>query len=158
MEQLKVKALRRWKERAKPETPLTPSPPRWRSLFNQCLEALGIQEWGFRPYSLRRGGATFWFQKHQNLDRILIQGRWHTQRSARIYLNEGLSVLSQLKIPASDKRLKPYILVYRNFLAFPKFSTLEPPSGRAGGSGKKRSKRQKKRVPLFKLLSATVCV
>ena len=54
-----VRVLRHWKGLATPETHLTPSPPRWRALFNECLQALGIQDWGFRPYSLRRGGATF---------------------------------------------------------------------------------------------------
>ena len=81
-------------------------------IFNQCLSELNIGEPGFRPYSLRRGGATFWFQKHQNLDRILIQGRWHTQKSARIYLNEGLAVLSQMKLPATDAHLKPFLTVF----------------------------------------------
>ena len=91
-----VKLLRLWKKRASPSTPLTPSPAKWRRLFNECLEGLGISEMGFRPYSLRRGGATFFFQKHQSLDKILVQGRWHTQKSARIYLNEGLAVLAQM--------------------------------------------------------------
>ena len=138
-----VRFLKKWKTIASPSTPLTTSPPKWRALFNSCLEELGIQEWGFRPYSLRRGGATFWFQKHQNLDRILIQGRWHTQKSARIYLNEGLSVLSQMRLPASDSRLKPFITVFRNSVAHPNFSTLEPPSGRAGGLGKSKKNHSK---------------
>ena len=130
--------VRAWKKVSQPSTPLTPSPARWRALFNQCIAELKIAEPGFRPYSLRRGGATFWFQKHQNLDRILIQGRWHTQKSARIYLNEGLAVLSQMKLPATDARLKPFLTVFRNFLLNPSISTLEPPAkgGRTGGRGK----------------------
>ena len=102
---------------------------------------------GFRPYSLRRGGATYWFQRHQNLDRILLQGRWHTQKSARIYLNEGLAVLAQLKVPRTDSRLKPFLTVYNNFLIRPKVSTLEPPSkgGRTGGRGKGNNKSMKAR-------------
>ena len=131
-----VKLLRLWKKRASPSTPLTPSPAKWRHLFNQCLEGLGISEMGFRPYSLRRGGATFFFQKHQSLDKILVQGRWHTQKSARIYLNEGLAVLAQMRLPSSDPKLKPWLTVYKNFLAAPVISTLEPPCGRAGGRGK----------------------
>ena len=87
---LSLAMIRAWKAFCSPATSLTPSPAKWRALFNSCLEGLGIQSLGFRPYSLRRGGATYWFQRHQNLDRILLQGRWHTQKSARIYLNEGL--------------------------------------------------------------------
>ena len=135
-----VRVLQTWKKACSPATHLTLSPAKWRALFNKCLEDLSIQDLGFRPYSLRRGGATFWFQKHQNLDRILIQGRWHTQKSARIYLNEGLAVLSQMKLPATDARLKPFLTVFRNFLLRPSISTLEPPpkGGRGGGRGKNR--------------------
>ena len=146
-----VKVLRSWKKVSTPSTSLTPSPAKWRSLFNQCLEQLNITDFGFRPYSLRRGGATFWFQKHQNLDRILIQGRWHTQKSARIYLNEGLAVLSQMRLPASDSRLKPFLTVYKNFLLNPSIPTLEPPAkgGRAGGRGKKKGKNSRSGRKLF---------
>ena len=125
-----VRVIRTWKKACTPATHLTQSPAKWRSLFNQCLERLKIQDFGFRPYSLRRGGATFWFQKHQNPDRILVQGRWHTHKSARIYLNEGLAVLSHLKLPATDARLKPFLSVSRNFLLQPLISTLEPPQFR----------------------------
>ena len=137
-----VRFLKAWKSCATPATALTPSPAKWRALFNSCLEGLGISDLGFRPYSLRRGGATHWFQKHQNLDRILLQGRWHTQKSARIYLNEGLAVLAQMKVPRSDLRLKPFLTVYTNFIRCPKVSTLEPPSvgGRTGGRGKGKKK------------------
>ena len=119
-----------------------------------------MQEFAFRPYSLRRGGATFWFQKQQNLDKILVQGRWQTQRSARIYLNEGLAVLSQLRVPRDDPRVKPFMTVFCNFLSLPRFLTLEPPAvgGRAGGVGKKRPRGKGKAAfrPLF--FTATVRV
>ena len=106
---------------------------------------LGVASFQFRPYSLRRGGATFFFQKHQNLDRILVQGRWHTQKSARLYLNEGLAVLAQMRLPPQDSRLKPYLTVYRNFLLRPAFPTLEPPVGRTGGRGRGPMKAMKRR-------------
>ena len=154
-----VKVLKAWKQAGSPSTRLTPSPPKWRALFNSCLEGLQIQDMGFRPYSLRRGGATFWFQKHQNLDRILVQGRWHTQKSARIYLNEGLAVLSQLKLPTSDARIRPFLTVCSSFFRQPRITSLEPPAkgGRAGGLGRhpKRSRKGKGKsafrfVPFFR--------
>ena len=117
-----------------------------------------MQEFAFRPYSLRRGGATFWFQKHQNLDKILVQGRWQTQRSARIYLNEGLAVLSQLRVPRDDPRVKPFMTVFCNFLSLPRFLTLEPPAvgGRAGGVGKTKPRGKGKAAFLFLFCAATV--
>ena len=133
-----VKLVKQWKLKAHPTTPLAVSPGQWRSLFSKCLEDLCLTKFGFRPYSLRRGGATFWFSRHQSLDKILVQGRWHTQKSARIYINEGLSVLATMKIPVSDPQIHPYLTVFRNTIVSPRFGTLEPPqSGRTGGRGKR---------------------
>ena len=126
-----------WKRHFPSVTSLSSSPAHWRKLFNECLVSLQLEAHEFRPYSLRRGGATFWFGKHLSLDRILIQGRWRTQKSARLYLNEGLAVLATMKLPPNHPNLKPFIQVFKNTLQTQKFSTLEPPAGRAGGRGKK---------------------
>ena len=67
-----VRQVKHWKDIARSTTPLALSPGKWRGLFNESLCALGLEDYGFRPYSLRRGGATFWFSKHQSLDRILM--------------------------------------------------------------------------------------
>ena len=56
-----VKLLQQWKLKASPSTGLAKSPANWRGLFNECLSSLNLCQHGFRPYSLRRGGATFWF-------------------------------------------------------------------------------------------------
>eukprot|EP00438_Fugacium_kawagutii_P015211 Skav213597 [mRNA] locus=scaffold77:213673:216130:- [translate_table: standard] len=132
--------LKRWKDVAGAAAPLTPSPGKWRALFNQGLEALQVTSFEFRPYSLRRGGATWWFGKHQNMDRILVQGRWQTQKSARVYLNEGLAVLAQMRLPRTDPTLRSFLTVFSNTSRLCNFSKLEPPAstGSPGGRGKKR--------------------
>eukprot|EP00438_Fugacium_kawagutii_P010420 Skav220420 [mRNA] locus=scaffold639:671867:673685:+ [translate_table: standard] len=138
------KAVTQWKKLATSAMSLTPCPAKWRSLFNDALQGLQITEWSFRPYSLRRGGANFWFQMHQNMDRILVQGRWHTQKSARLYINEGMAVLAQMQLPPADKRLKPFLTVFRSFIQNPRLATLEPPtSGRSGGRGSSKKKGQR---------------
>eukprot|EP00438_Fugacium_kawagutii_P010156 Skav235744 [mRNA] locus=scaffold1612:147414:153104:- [translate_table: standard] len=72
--ELAVKLVNCWKKQCPTVVRLASSPGKWRTLFHECLQALGLETFEFRPYSLRRGGATWWFQKHQNLDRILVQG------------------------------------------------------------------------------------
>ena len=129
-----------WKSHVSPSTPLAISPAAWRSRFNECLAALKLESHQFRPYSLRRGGATFWFSKHQSLDRILVQGRWHTQKSARVYLNEGLAVLATMKLSSNSANLRPYLQIFNRTLSTLTFSTFEPPVGRAGGRGKDTNK------------------
>eukprot|EP00435_Cladocopium_sp_Y103_P008139 s339_g2.t1 len=101
-----IRRLAQWKQSTSPGSLLTPAPHVWRKAFAQALEALSLQSCEFRPYSLRRGGATFWFGQHGSLDRILLQGRWMAARTARTYLNEGLAVLAEMKIPF--KPLKPF--------------------------------------------------
>ena len=121
-----------WKQNVDSSCFLTLKPHQWRKLFNDCLEGLKIQDWGFRPYSLRRGGATFFFLKHGSLDRILIQGRWTATRTVRIYINSGLAMLADSKI--SPRLLKPFWQVYTNSLDSP---SLEPAQlRRKGGRGK----------------------
>ena len=137
-----VLLVKQWMNKAAPATPLARSPAQWRALFAQCLQDLKLTQYEFRPYSLRRGGATFWFSKHQSLDQILVQGRWHTQKSARIYLNEGLSVLASMRIPIQNPNIHPFFTVFHNTVKTPRFGTLEPPqSGRSGGRGKRGKRR-----------------
>ena len=142
-----VGLVRHWKSLVSSSKFLAPKPATWRKLFNESLEALGMSQLGFRPYSLRRGGATFWFSKHQSLDRILVQGRWQTQRSARIYINEGLAILASLQIPVQDPRIKPFLQIYQRTILKPSFQTLEPPpkGGRSGGRGRGMTKSSRKR-------------
>lgn len=109
-----VRRLAQWKRSTSAGSLLTPSPYSWRKSFSEALTARGLTEWEFRPYSLRRGGATFWFGKHGSLDRILVQGRWMAARTARTYLNEGLAVLAEMSIPQS--KLLPFHRVYLNAL------------------------------------------
>ena len=62
-----------WKHTSPTHSPLTPKPHQWRKTFSEfeCIKALNLEEFEFRPYSLRRGGATFWFGRRGSLDRML---------------------------------------------------------------------------------------
>ena len=71
--------------------------PEFRKQFASLLSFFRFPS-SFRPYSLRRGGATAHFRKHGQMERTLIKGRWASTGAARQYIQEGLSVLAQLKI------------------------------------------------------------
>ena len=111
-----LKWLWQWKEKNKPKTFLCPKDHEWRRLFKACLDAL-LTLFEFRPYSLRRGGATFWFGKRGNLDKLLVVGRWQAAKTARIYINEGLAVLNELRLPS--KALLPFTRVFHNRTSLP---------------------------------------
>ena len=105
-----LQLLWKWKKANPPNTPLCPPAHQWRAKFSDALKALKLEEFGFRPYSLRRGGATHWFRHHGSLDKLLIQGRWAAPKTAKLYINEGLAILAELKIP--ERSFHRYLTVY----------------------------------------------
>ena len=136
-----VETLRRlwqWKQSCTKGTSLCPTPYQWRKLFSDTVTALGLEDYQYRPYSLRRGGATFFFNKHGQLDRLLIQGRWQSAKTARLYINSGLAILAENQL-----KLAPHAKVFHNQFVQSKRSPLpkleHATSGRAGGPGRKTS-------------------
>lgn len=77
----------------------------FRKRFNSYLSFFGVQHLSLRPYSLRRGGATSYFQACGSMERTLLRGRWNSAQVAKIYLCDGLSQLPKLKI-SNQSRLK----------------------------------------------------
>lgn len=130
---------RLWQWKSSSHTYLAPSSSCWRKEFGNILEALGLTSFGFRPYSLRRGGATFWFTKHGSLDRLLLQGRWQAVRTARIYINEGLSVLAEMHVPSH--KLRGFCHIYKRSLTsdLPQLEHTRKARS-SGGRGKGRKK------------------
>ena len=142
-----IQLVRKWKAAASPYEYLTDKPHVWRDLFQSCLKGIKVEQWGFRPYSLRRGGATSLFVKVGSLDRVLILGRWTAVKTAKIYLNSGLAMLADIQI--SKTLLRPFHQVYHNFLS--SVQTLEPTllkKSRTGGRGsnQKQAKKASKSV------------
>ena len=77
------------------DTILQGSAAGFRRVFQLLLEGLELTEFGFKPYSLRRGGATAHFAAHRNMAATLLMGRWRDSEVARLYLSEGVQVLLQ---------------------------------------------------------------
>ena len=137
-----LRRLYQWKTHVAPGTSLCPSPHQWRKLFNDTVKSLKLEDYQYRPYSLRRGGATFYFNKHGQLDRLLVQGCWQSSKTARLYVNSGLAILAenQLTLTAHAKVFHNQFLRSRK-LPLPKLDLAH--KGRAGGHGSKNSKSKK---------------
>ena len=129
-----VRRLRQWK--LSKITSLVPAAHAWRSKFSQYLQALGLEKFEFRPYSLRRGGATFWFSKHGSLDRLLIQGRWTAVKTAKIYINSGLATLAEMALPIA--KLRGFTGIYQRSLqqVLPSLEHTSSKTRSTGGRGK----------------------
>jgi len=141
-----VRRLQHWKLHS--SRSLTSSSGAWRAKFSEYLTELGLEEFQFRPYSLRRGGATFWFARHGSLDRLLIQGRWQAAKTARIYINSGLAAIAEMKVP--QKKLRGFQTIYLNALNA-ELPNLEHTcrASSSGGRGKKKRKVAKERSSCF---------
>ena len=87
----------------------------FRKAFEEAASALQVSAWGFRPYSLRRGGATMHWRKNPNMDVIRHMGRWSSERTARLYIQDGLARLAEMHFQVS----KPLAVVKA-----PRFATL----------------------------------
>lgn len=58
------------------------SPAAFRQAFKKLIIRFDLEEHGFRPYSLRRGGATHLFQTSGSMELALLRGRWESTRVA----------------------------------------------------------------------------
>ena len=72
------------------------SPQSFRNSFKHHLTRFDLTKHEFRPYSLRRGGATHLFQVTGSMETALLRGRWGSSRVARIYISDALSYLPGL--------------------------------------------------------------
>ena len=77
-------------------------PQQFRDIFRALLSELGLAAYGFKPYSLRRGGATYHFQVHGCLDSTTLRGRWRDPRTTRIYITTGLADLLSNALPETS--------------------------------------------------------
>lgn len=80
------------------------SPQKFRDLWKQVVAHLGLSEFNYIPYSLRRGGATSAYRNGMTLDQLVEKGRWKHIATARLYLDQGLQEYASLVVPDSSLR------------------------------------------------------
>ena len=68
---------------------------RSRRQFSTLLSSLGLDAYPFKPYSLRRGGATHAFMECKSYSAVMETGRWMGLRTAKIYINEAAALLAK---------------------------------------------------------------
>lgn len=87
----------------------------FRSFFKGLCDTLQLQSWNFKPYSLRRGGATHHFRTQGQLSRTIVRGRWNSARAARVYINDGIAALAAFQFPQKTlDTLKKYQLHFKH--------------------------------------------
>jgi integrase len=70
-----------------------------RALFHQACVKLDIYRFGYTPHSLRHGAATHDCLAGYSVEDIMRRGRWASGKSARLYIQQGRSLLLGLRVP-----------------------------------------------------------
>jgi len=83
---------------------LLPSGPEFRQVFAERLRTLGVGSHGYKPYSLRRGGATHQYEQVRNLHVLCTRGRWASQSTARLYVSEAAAELTRFELQGAMGR------------------------------------------------------
>jgi len=89
----------------------------FRKSFSSMLVALGLDT-SYKPYSMRRGGATHTYLVSKNLSLVTQRGRWQNMSTARLYVNEAAAELGRLFLTAAaQQRLGRHVATLRMHLA-----------------------------------------
>lgn len=83
----------------------THSATRFRKQFQSLVAFFKVEHLKFRCYSLRRGGATAYFQKYGLMEKTLLRGRWASIAVAKLYLCDGLAQLPGLTASPATQAL-----------------------------------------------------
>ena len=71
---------------------------KFRTLFDEFVNTLLLpRNLLYKPYSIRRGAATEFFLATGSLSRTAVRGRWQNEKTCRIYVNESMSELGEIK-------------------------------------------------------------
>ena len=98
--------LQCWVSVSPPEEYLVPGPPQaFRAWLKQALSATKLTPYNIKPYSLRRGGATKLFQDCQSYSLVCQSGRWSSEKTARVYIQDSLALLQDMTfVPSARQR------------------------------------------------------
>ena len=76
----------------------------FREAFKRLCQCFRVESLAFKPYSLRRGGATWLLQAGVPLETILVRGRWRSLAVARLYLEDGLAQIPRLRTSVTNQK------------------------------------------------------
>ena len=75
------------------------SPQQFRTNWNHMRARLHVADYKILPYSLRRGGATWYFQETGSFSRTMVKGRWEHVKTCKLYINQAQLALNQISLP-----------------------------------------------------------
>ena len=76
----------------------------FRFWFRCALQALGCGHFGLKSHSLRRGGATTRLMRGWTLAQIMVEGRWSSEGSCRLYLKSAEAAVLSMRRSLDPQR------------------------------------------------------
>ena len=90
----------------------------FRRLFSHVAQCLGLLQLGLKPYSMRRGGATFLWQATLSYDAVSHRGRWASIATCRRYVEDSACHLTSMLLSSWQiEQLEALGLVWRRWIA-----------------------------------------
>ena len=80
------------------------SPHQFRRGWSQMKLFFGLSHLKYLPYSLRRGGATWYFRHTGSFSRTMVRGRWQHLKTCKLYVAEAQTTLANLALPVPTQR------------------------------------------------------
>lgn len=77
----------------------------FRTCFKAFNDFFNLGPYNFVPYSIRRGGATYFYILFGSLDRVVTRGRWKDVNTARIYLDDARATFIRMQLPLPTQTL-----------------------------------------------------
>ena len=81
----------------------------------------------FKPYALRRGGATAHFVEHNSLSATQYRGRWASVRACKIYVVEGQRELADAALTTATRQACAFYISVLRALAGPLIARIAGP-------------------------------
>ena len=93
-----VRALKRACKNRDPDDKLIGmTPDKFRKVFDAMRSYFEVKG-RLTPYSIRRGGASWYFLSSNSMERTMLRGRWSSLNAAKYYVSESLAASVALKL------------------------------------------------------------
>lgn len=79
------------------------SPAAFRTKWNAMKAKLGLQAFRYLPYSLRRGGATWFFRCTGSFSQTMTRGRWQHIKTCKLYIAEAQTTMASIALPQTTQ-------------------------------------------------------
>ena len=81
------------------------TPQGFRDLWGRACRAIGIDPGLYKPYALRRGGASFFISERRSIVDCMAMGRWGSIKACKIYAVGGMQLLKSQQLPPTCAEL-----------------------------------------------------